>query len=185
MRAGDKNVAAAFYDRVRPQIDRTLIRLFGHRDADHDDLRQLALIEIVFTLHRFRGECSLDAWVGTLTGHVVFKHLRRRQTEARLFGVLDREDLLPASAYRTAREPLIRSLMRRASRHLEAMPSDKSWVFMLHDLLGYDLKEVAQIVGVSVSAAQTRLVRGRRDLNDRIAADPELAGMLEQIGDWP
>jgi RNA polymerase sigma-70 factor (ECF subfamily) len=123
--------------------------------------------------------------VGTLTGHIVFKHLRRRQTEARLFGALEREDLLPPSAHGTAREPLVRNLMRHASRHLEAMHPDKAWAFVLHDLLGYDLKELAQIMGVSVSAAQTRLVRGRRDLNDRISADPELAGMLEQIEEWP
>src|SRR5690349_3526000 len=134
VRKGDKSAAAAFYDRVRPQIDRTLVRLFGKRDTDHDDLRQLALIELVFTLHRFRGECSLDSWVGTITGHIVFKHLRRRKTEARLFSVLDREDLMPQSAHGTAREPVVRSLMRHASRHLEAMPHDKSWAFVLHDI---------------------------------------------------
>jgi RNA polymerase sigma-70 factor (ECF subfamily) len=185
MRAGDKSAAPAFYYRVRPQIDRTLVRLFGKKDVDYDDMRQLALIEIVFTLHRFRGECSLDAWVGTITGHVVFKHLRRRQTEARLFGVLEREDLLPASALGTAREPLIRNLMKHASRHLDAMDANKSWAFILHDLLGYDLKELAQIMGVSISAAQTRLVRGRRELHERIGADPELRDLLERVEDWP
>jgi RNA polymerase sigma-70 factor (ECF subfamily) len=185
MRAGDKSAAPAFYYRVRPQIDRTLARLFGKGDVDHDDMRQLALIEIVFTLHRFRGECSLDAWVGTITGHVVFKHLRRRQTEARLFGVLEREDLLPASALGTAREPLIRNLMRRASLHLEAMQADKAWAFVLHDLLGYDLKELAQMMRVSVSAAQTRLVRGRRELQERIGADPELSDLLDRVEAWP
>jgi RNA polymerase sigma-70 factor (ECF subfamily) len=185
MRAGDKSAAPAFYYRVRPQIDRTLVRLFGNRDVDCDDLRQLALMELVFTLHRFRGECSLDAWVGTITGHVVFKHLRRRQTEARLFGVIEREDLLPASAIGTPREPLIRNLMRHASQHLERMDPNKSWAFILHDVLGYDLKELAQIMNVSVSAAQTRLVRGRRDLQERIAADPELSDLLERIEAWP
>jgi RNA polymerase sigma-70 factor (ECF subfamily) len=185
MRSGDKSAAAAFYDRVRPQIDRTLLRLFGKRDTDHDDLRQLALMELVFTLHRFRGECSLDSWVGTITGHIVFKHLRRRQTEARLFSVLDREDLLPPSVHGTAREPVLRNLMRRTSSHLEAMQPDKSWAFVLHDVLGYDLKELAQIMRVSVSAAQTRLVRGRHDLHARIASDPELSGLLDQIEAWP
>jgi RNA polymerase sigma-70 factor (ECF subfamily) len=185
MRAGDKSAAPAFYYRVRPPIDRTLVRLFGSRDVDNDDLRQLALMELVFTLHRFRGECSLDAWVATITGHVVFKHLRRRQTEARLFGVLEREDLLPASAIGTPREPLVRNLMRHASRHLEKMDANKSWAFILHDLLGYDLKELAQIMGVSVSAAQTRLVRGRRDLHERIGSDPELCDLLERLEAWP
>jgi RNA polymerase sigma-70 factor (ECF subfamily) len=185
VRAGDQSAASAFYERVRPQIDKTLLRLFGKRDDDCDDLRQLALIELVFTLHRFRGECSLDTWVGSVTAHIVYNHLRRRQTEARLFRAFEREDALPSSGIGTAREPMVRNLMQRASLHLEAMNHDKAWAFVLHDLLGYDLKELARIMSVSVSAAQTRLVRGRRELHDRIGRDPELADLLEKTEGWP
>lgn len=185
VRAGDRSVSAAFYDRVRPQIDRTLLRLFGRHDVDHDDLRQLALIEIVSTINRFRGDCSLDAWVSALTAHIVFKHLRRRQTERRLFGLLDRDDLLVPSGIGAPREPLVRNLMQHASRHLEAMDVNRTWAFLLHDVFGYDLRELAQIMGVSVAAAQSRLVRGRRELHDRFAADPELANLLEELGEWP
>jgi RNA polymerase sigma-70 factor (ECF subfamily) len=185
VRSGDQAAGAAFYDRVKPQIDRTLLRLFGRHENDCDDLRQLALIELVFTLHRFRGECSLDTWVGTVTAHIVFKHLRRRQTEARLFGVLHREDALPPSGMGTARHALVRNLMQRASRHIDAIHPDKALAFVMHDLFGYDLKELAEIMRVSVSAAQTRLVRGRRELHDRIARDPELANLLDKSEGWP
>jgi RNA polymerase sigma-70 factor, ECF subfamily len=181
MREGDKSVAAAFHDRVRPQIDRTLLRLFRRYDVDHEDLRQLALIELVMTIGKFRGECSLDSWVGALTARIVFKHLRRRQAERRLFGALERDDAVPPSGV-GANDALVRNLMSHASQHLQAMDANRAWAFFLHDVLGYELREVAQIMGVSVSAAQSRLVRGRRELHGRFAADPELADLLETLG---
>lgn len=181
MRSGDKRVAAAFHDRVRPQIDRTLLRLFRRYDVDHEDLRQVALIELVMTIANFRGECSLDSWVSALTARIVFKHLRRRQAERRLFGELEHEDLAPHSGSGSTSEAIARNLMRHAAQHLEAMDPNRSWAFFLHDVLGYDLRELAQIMGVSVAAAQSRLVRGRRELHGRFAADPELADLLETL----
>lgn len=185
IRAGDRSKAAAFHDRVRPQIDSTLFRLFRRRDVDHEDLRQLALIELVTTIERFRGECSLDAWVGTLTARIVYKHLRRRQTERRLFAVADEGDREPHSQMTVGgpRDSMVRNLMQHAAAHLQELDPSRSWAFFLHDVLGYELREVAQIIGVSVAAAQSRLVRGRRELHERFASDPELSDLLETLGE--
>lgn len=172
--AGQPRAAASFHDRIRPIVDRTISRLLGMRDPDYDDLIQQALIELVTGLGSFRGECPLDAWGSLVSARVVYRHLRRRKVERRLF-VLDGGDTGEA-AERVSNSPVgLRSLVRRVESFLHAMDAKKSWTFVLHDVHGYELAEIAQITGSSVAAAQSRLVRGRRELHDKLASDPELA----------
>jgi len=179
LRDGDPSAATALHDRVRLQVDRTIRRLLGPGDVDHDDVAQQAMIELVFTIDRYRGDCSLDSWTATLTAHVVYKHIRRRKTERRLFGALDPDDPSLRSRSRTGHQAVARDLMQRVLAHLDRVDENKAWTFVLHDVCGHDLREIAQITGVSVAAAQARLVRGRREIHERIAADPDLANLLE------
>ena len=180
LREGDTRVAAAFHDRVRPCIDRTLMRLLGRRDVDHDDLAQRALIELFTTIGSYRGECSLDSWTATLAARVVWKHLRRRKLERQMFeGMGVEENMRLVAPVEVGSQAMMRGLVARIGGLLETMDRDKAWTFLLHDVCGYDLREVAGITGASVAAAQTRLSRGRRELHALVAADPELRDMLE------
>jgi RNA polymerase sigma-70 factor, ECF subfamily len=182
LRQGDPGAATALHDRVRPQADRTIRRLLGPRDFDHEDIAQQAMIELVSTIDRYRGDCSLDSWTSTITAHVVYKHIRRRKTERRIFGALDADLLAETrSSSRTGREAIVRNVMTRVRDLLDEIDESKAWTFVLHDVCGYDLREIARITGVSVAAAQTRLVRGRREVHERIASDPELANLLESM----
>jgi DNA-directed RNA polymerase specialized sigma24 family protein len=67
-----------------------------------------------------------------------------------------------------------REATRRVLAHLDTMDEGKAWALVLHDL-----REISEITDVSLTAAQTRLMRGRREIHERIAGDPELAQLLE------
>jgi RNA polymerase sigma-70 factor (ECF subfamily) len=174
MRAADESAAVAFHNRLRPRVEGTLRRLLGGNDADHDDLVQLAMIALVDAVEDYRGECSLESWASAITAKVAYKHLRRRRLERKLFdGQEPSGDLAgPSSLLRSV---TARDLVTRVRRHLDAMAPDKAWAFLLHDVCGFDLREIAGMTETTVAAAQSRLVRGRRELHDRIGADPELA----------
>jgi DNA-directed RNA polymerase specialized sigma24 family protein len=69
--------------------------------------------------------------------------------------------------------------------HLDRMNAARAWAFVMHDVLGYDLREMAQMTGATVAATQSRLVRGRRDLHDRVATDPELVDLMARLEGRP
>jgi RNA polymerase sigma-70 factor (ECF subfamily) len=178
VRAGDGRAAEALYERSRPIVERTLRKLLGRSDPEHQDLFQQTMIEIVRTVDRYRGECPLDGWIATLAAHVVFKDLRHRRVERRVLSdVLPFEPIGPDQL---AHRASLRSTIARVRGHLACMDAGRAWAFLLHDVHGYDLRETAQIMGTSSAAAQSRLVRGRKEIHDRIAGDPELAGDLER-----
>jgi RNA polymerase sigma-70 factor (ECF subfamily) len=159
------------YDRVVGVVERTIFRIFGRREGDHDDLIQTTFEQIVITLcrQRFARACSLTTWASTVATHVGLNALRSRQRERR---VVDRgqtpEDAPPVSAEGALDARLA---LARVREHLAAMDPVKAETLFLHDALGHDLVEVAHLTGVSVAAAQSRLVRGRKELMARLERD--------------
>ena len=51
------------------------------------------------------------------------------------------------------------------------MASEKAETVLLHDVFGYELAEIAVLTGASVSAVQSRLVRGRKELHKKLGLD--------------
>jgi DNA-directed RNA polymerase specialized sigma24 family protein len=73
---------------------------------------------------------------------------------------------------------MARNIADRIRRHLQEIDTAKAEAFLLHDVCGFDAREVAGIAGISEAAAHARIARGRRELHEKLAADPELRDAL-------
>jgi len=181
MQSGDEDAAAELHDRLRPRVDATVRSLLGPGHAEHDDLAQQSFVEIVLSLARYRGECALETWAATIAARTVFKYLRRRTTERRVFEPTRDDDAEPASRRSFGRELVARELAARIRDVLAELDPAKTEAFLLHDVCGFDAREVAAIAKISEAAAHARIARGRKELQRKLAADPELAGALSDM----
>lgn len=171
--AGNRTQATILYRQLLPVVDRTLRRILGRREADHDDLIQQSFEQIVSTFRerRFSHACPLSVWARTLASRVALAELRRRYrqrrhvddaTEAPEAGLTAVDDWHHQTALCDQVEVVRRELGRIDPGH--------AWVIVLHDLEGQRLTEIAQLLGVSLTAAQSRLLRGRKELLRRCQA---------------
>jgi RNA polymerase sigma-70 factor, ECF subfamily len=175
LREGRRGVGLQLYDRLLPVVDGTLYRILGAREQDHADLVQAAFEQIVISLgkRRFAGKCSLAGWASVVTCHVGLSALRSRKRERRV--IERRAD--PETLFRDVaangdpeRHASINRELSSVRGHLLEMDSGRATALLLH-AAGHSIEQIAELEGVSLAAAQSRLSRGRRDLVARMAAE--------------
>ena len=108
----------------------------------------------------------MTTWASTLATHVGLNALRSRQRERK---VVARDATPPEPEARDVeREIQARAELEAVRDALAAMAPEKAETLFLHDVEGLDLAEIATLTRVTVAAAQSRLVRARKELQERV-----------------
>lgn len=179
---GDQRVAMEFYQRMLPSVEAALLRVLGRRESEHEDLVQTSFEQIVKTLSKqqFAGACSLKTWASTIAGNVALKSLRSRIRRRRVLATLWEPALIderPSTAPDAEQSMGTRRQLDEVRQKLAQLAPNKAEAVLLHDVLGHGLTDIAAMTGCTVSAAQTRLSRGRRELS-RLMSASQKAGRL-------
>jgi RNA polymerase sigma-70 factor (ECF subfamily) len=179
--AGEAWAAEVVYDRVEDVVDAVLFRLLGPGDGERDDLAQQALERVISTIvtGKFSHGCSLRSWATLITQHLAIDTMRSRTRERKLFDRSVGPAALELVAEDSRTPERAAETRRRVERLLSALSSvnrARAEAVVLHDILGHDLAEIAGLTGVTVAAAQSRLVRGRKEVLKFIAGKEQPNG---------
>ncbi len=166
---GEEWAAECLVDRVQPVLDKTLRRLLRTTGPDFDDLMQSAFERIIRTLTErpLAFSYNLAGWSSVVATRVALDSFRRRGLERRLF--LGLEDAEVPRHDGLERQLDARVQIKWLSQALGKLPRKHAEALLLHDVLGHDLAEIAELTDSTVAAAQSRLVRGRKHLLARLA----------------
>jgi RNA polymerase sigma-70 factor (ECF subfamily) len=163
---------------VRATVDTVVRRLVGSTDPEYEDLVQSSLVNVLSTFDRgkFRGDCPPRGWAAVIARNVAVDAIRARARERRVIahdgdGLADERS--HAEGLGPERLTDLHETLERVNRALRGLGPKKARVVYLHDVLGYQLEEVATMLGTSVAAAQSRLVRGRREIIETIGPDSD------------
>jgi RNA polymerase sigma-70 factor (ECF subfamily) len=145
-------------------------RIVGRGDAE--DLLQ----EILLTAHRklgqYKGESSLGTWLFRLGTNLCVDHLRSRGVRlAQLSDPLNEESDVGSTSAGSILGVVDRLDLDHA---LPRLPPGCRTVFVLHDVEGFEHREIAEILGISDGTSKSQLHKARmrlRGLLSRTVAD--------------
>jgi len=165
----DRALVAQVVMRVWPVVQGVLRRVLGPQDPEYEDILQSSLERIVETFERASLlDCSMSQWAAVITRNVAIDALRARSRERRY---VSRHDEAGFAGCITGIDPerliCARESLGAFARSLTRLRAGHAEVVYMHDVLGYELTEIAATLGVTVAAAQSRLVRGRRRIAPR------------------
>jgi RNA polymerase sigma-70 factor (ECF subfamily) len=163
---GERWAAEALYERAAPAAERTLRCVLRDAAGDYEDLLQTTLERVVRTLveARFAEACSLASWASSIATRVAIDALRTRIRERRIYQEWRLSETEVRDDPTLERRLIARSRLELLQRTLATMKPDQAHAVFLHDVLGHSLSEIALMAGISETAAQSRLVRGRSEL---------------------
>jgi RNA polymerase sigma-70 factor, ECF subfamily len=145
-------------------------RVLGSNDMEHEDVVQATLEQLLtFSSQKAaRDDHFARQWASVVARNVAIDALRARLRERR---VVSRAEDITATHRPSHLDPeriaSARESLAQFSDALVRLRVSNAEVVYMHDVLGHNLAEIASELGISVAAAQSRLVRGRR----LIAAD--------------
>jgi RNA polymerase sigma-70 factor (ECF subfamily) len=164
MLAYQKGDAAAFrelFERYTPQLTRILQRDIGSAD-DVRDLVQQTFLQLHRARHDFRTDRKLRPYLITIALNLKRQHLR---TLARRPRMTDLDSVQPAAQTRSAES---RDNAHKLREALAALPAAQRDAIVLHWFEGFSFAEVAEILGIKLSAVKVRAHRGYQRLRERL-----------------
>jgi RNA polymerase sigma factor (sigma-70 family) len=155
-------------------VQGVLRRVLGSNDSEYEDILQTALQRVVETFREASARgCAMSQWAAVITRNVAVDALRVRCRERRY---LLRDDGAAIAGCSSGIDPeqvvCARESLGEFASALTRLRAGYAEVVYMHDVLGYELGEIGAMLGLTVAAAQSRLVRGRRRMAPRESRSP-------------
>jgi RNA polymerase sigma-70 factor (ECF subfamily) len=174
-REGDVAAFTQLVSEYQHEVYTLAVRLVKDRDLAAD-VAQESFVRAWRALPKFRGDARFSTWIHRITVNVAWTQRRRAarhdaQPLHELYADPQAGGISPEqAAYGASLRPLLEAALGQLSPHLRA-------VVVLKDLYDWSHAEIADELGISVTAAKVRLHRARRNLRAMLWEDRD--GLLD------
>jgi len=143
--------------------------------AEAEDLTQQVFLQLFRKIGTFRGDSSFSTWLHRISINAVLMYLRRKRPAENQMDSLDDTGSGGADPRESGKNPLSmpavidRLNLKRAIRRL---PAGYKRFFLLHDVMGYRHREIAEQLGCSIGCSKSQLHKARKSLRRLLQGEP-------------
>jgi RNA polymerase sigma-70 factor, ECF subfamily len=178
VRAAKQGDDSAFEELVR-RYDRNVFRIAQHitqNREDAEDVVQEAFLKAYGNLAKFQEQSKFYTWLVRIAVNEALMKLRRRRTDKTVSideDVETEEGSMPREVADWGPNP--EQLYRQSElgdilkKTIQGLPPGFRTVFVLRDVEGLSTEETAEMLGLSIPAVKSRLLRARLQLRERLA----------------
>jgi RNA polymerase sigma-70 factor (ECF subfamily) len=162
-RSGDPEPSVEAFEQMyrehAPRIYSLACRMAGSPE-DGEDLLQEIFLQAYRKMGSFKGESAIGTWLYRLALNHCLDYVRSRRAKMnKLTETLDAENSVQPTARRQT--PIAKMDLDRA---IERLPEGCREAFVLHDVEGFDHKEVGEFLGIAEGTSKSQVFKARLKL---------------------
>ena len=172
---GDRKAQSEIVYKNERLVYNTALRILANEE-EAECVLQETFLKVFQALQDFKGQSSLSTWIYRIATNFALMRIRERKKGSDNLDNIDykisRTTL--ANFNRSIGNNPLRAIMNNELRHamdreIAELPDKFRSVFVLKDIDGYSLKEISDMLDMSLPAVKTNLHRARLFLRNRLA----------------
>lgn len=171
---GDETAFAELFETHKKRVYSLCLQMTGDA-AEAEDLTQDAFIQVFRKLGTFRGDSAFSTWLYRVAVNTVLMKLRRRQPRQVSFDepVCLESSFVPREYGRS--DPHLLGAIDRIAlvRAIKELPDGYRTIFILHDVEGYDHREIASLLRCSTGNSKSQLHKARLKIREFLLAQQQ------------
>ena len=161
--------------------------ILGHRppDTEVEDLLQEVALRMVADIGGLRRPEAFRGWCRQIAVNISRSARRRSKVQRRHLQSLGAELVEQAehACLQQGRDEAARQDLQQVMDLLEGLHPDYREPLLLKSLHGWSQRKIAETLGVPETTVETRLVRARRMLRQKLQTEPSSLGDTSSLGD--
>ena len=171
---GDQSAFAALYERYKNKVYNTVLSYLQNRN-EAEEIAQDVFVEIHHSIHKFRGESSLNTWIYRIavTKSLDFiKYKNRKKRFAFLTSIFEKDSTsLVVNPPEFVHPGVLLENQEKSAilfKAIHSLPDNQKTAFILARVEGLSHKEISEIMQVSVGSVESLLHRSRENLKKQL-----------------